>query len=82
MTDLERVTALCRKLGAAPEQAATMARQLLKRSEQLASERGCSHVEAMEYLLRLTIQGASGEAPPGFEGGVPPADKPEANDRC
>jgi hypothetical protein len=49
-----------------------MARQLVKRADQIAAERNCGRVEAMQYLLSLTFQGAQGEAPPGFEGGEPP----------
>ncbi len=73
MTETEQIAALCRQWGAAPEQAQTMARQLLKRAEQLAEQRGCSRVDALQYLLNLTLRGARGESPPGFEGGAPPA---------
>ncbi|MFX3681400.1 MAG: hypothetical protein ACN6I3_00630 [bacterium] len=72
MEDLEHVKRLCRSLGADEQQAATMAKQLMRRAEQIAQERKCDRVEAMRYLLDITLKGARGEAPPGFEGGLPP----------
>jgi hypothetical protein len=66
MDELARLTKLCRGLGATPEQAEAMARQLLKRADQLVAERGQSREEAMAYLLRLVVQGRSGEVPPEF----------------
>ncbi len=73
--DLEQVKRLCRSLGADEKQAEVMAKQLLKRAEQIARERNCDQVEAMRYLLDISLKGASGEAPPGFEGGPPPEPK-------
>lgn len=67
MSELEKITQLCVRLGAAPEQAATMAAQLLKRSEQLAASRGLSREEAMRQLLEILIQGRQGNVPPGFQ---------------
>jgi hypothetical protein len=64
MTELEQMTALCRRLGAEPAQAATMAAQLLKRADQLAAERGIDRTAAMAYLIELVIRGRNGEAPP------------------
>ena len=66
MSELEQVTELCRRLGAAPEQAAAMAAQLLKRADQLVYERGMDRVAAMSYLLGLVTKGRSGETPPEF----------------
>lgn len=74
--DFEHVKRLCRSFGADEGQAEIMARQLLKRAEQIAEQRNCDQVEAMRYLLDLTWRGARGEAPPGFEGGTPPDPKP------
>jgi len=54
-----------------------MAKQLWKRAEQIAQERGCDQVEAMKYLLDISLKGARGETPPGFEGGDPPEPKSE-----
>jgi UDP-N-acetylglucosamine enolpyruvyl transferase len=70
--DIEHVKKLCRSLGADAAQAEVMAKQLMKRAEQIAQERNCDPVEAMRYLLDISLKGASGEAPPGFEGGPPP----------
>lgn len=67
MDEVQKLAALCQRLGANPAQAGTMARQLLKRAEQIATERGQSREEALDRLLRLTIQGASGEVPPEFQ---------------
>lgn len=74
--DIEQVKRLCRSLGADEKQAETMAKQLLKRAEQIAQERNCDQVEAMRYLLEISLRGARGEAPPGFEGGPPPEPNP------
>lgn len=72
MSELEQVTRLCRSMGADEAQAQRMAEQLLKRADQIAVDRGCDRVQAMQYLLGLTMKGAQGEAPPGFEGGQSP----------
>lgn len=73
MTEREQLILLCTKLGApTPAAAATMADQLIKRCDQLATQRGIAHTEAMAYLLRLVTQGAQGETPPGFEGSRAP----------
>lgn len=66
MTELEQLTALCRRLGADEAQAATMAAQLLKRADQLAAERGLTRESALAYLLDLVVKGRAGETPPGF----------------
>jgi hypothetical protein len=66
MDEVPKLAALCERLGAPPAQAQAMARQLLKRADQLAAERGQSREEALDRLLRLTLQGASGEVPPEF----------------
>lgn len=62
----DSLTKLCMKLGADETQARTMARQLLKRSEQIAEERGIKRVEAMEHLLTLLISGSQGINPSDF----------------
>lgn len=72
MDELAKLTQLCRNLGAPTEaQAETMARQLQKRADQLASERGITRVAAMEHLLTLMTHGRRGETPPGFEASSP-----------
>jgi hypothetical protein len=77
MDELAQLTGFCGKLGATPAQAAAMARQLIKRADQLAAERGQPREEAMAYLLRLVVQGRSGETPPEFQ--PPPAPGPDQN---
>jgi len=67
MNELRRLTELCLGWGAGPHQAEAMARQLMKRADQLAVERGQTREEAMAYLLRLAVQGRSGEVPPEFQ---------------
>lgn len=68
MSELEQLTALCVRLGSPEAQAGAMAAQLLKRAEQLASERGIARTEAMKYLIELVVKGRNGEAPPQFPG--------------
>ncbi len=70
MDELTQLTRLCGGLGATPVQAEAMARQLIKRADQLVAERGQTREEAMAYLLRLVVQGRSGEVPREFQ---PPA---------
>lgn len=70
MSDLETITTLCARLGAPPDQAATMAKQLLKRADQLAAERTISREQALAQLLQILVEGRQGNVPPGFQ---PPA---------
>jgi len=70
MSELEQLTELCRRLGAEPAQADAMARQLMKRADQLAAERGQTREEVMAYLLKLVVQGRQGEVPKEYQ---PPA---------
>jgi hypothetical protein len=67
MDELAQLTEYCRRLGAPPEQAVIMARQLLKRAGQLAQERKLTREEAMAYLLRLVAQGNTGQVPEEFK---------------
>ena len=62
-------------LGAPPEQARTMAAQLLKRARQLAAERGIAESTAMAELLAKVIAGRKGEYT-----GQPPPDRPESRE--
>jgi hypothetical protein len=66
VNELTQLTELCVKLGAPREQAVAMAQQMVKRADQLAAQRGQSREEAMTYLLRLVVQGRSGEMPKEF----------------
>lgn len=70
MNEQAQLTRLCGNLGATPAQAEAMARQLIKRADQLVAERGQTREEVMAYLLRLVVQGRSGEVPKEFQ---PPA---------
>ena len=70
MTELEQLAQLCEGLGAPPAQAQTMARQLLKRADQLAAERGLARESALKGLLEVVIKGRAGEVPVSF---LPPS---------
>jgi len=73
MSELEQLTALCRRLGAEPTQASTMAAQMLKRADQLVLERGLERTAALSYLVELVMKGRSGEPPPEFPPSFPPS---------
>ncbi len=73
MDELAKLAEYCEKLGAPAKQAEAMARQMLKRAEQLAVERSQSREEALAYLLRLVRQGHTGEIPAEFQ---PPEKRP------
>lgn len=82
MDELAQLTKLCGGLGATPGQAAAMARQLIKRADQLVAERGQTREEVMAYLLRLVVQGRSGEVPREFQppaSGAPDQNKPDSS---
>ena len=66
MTELEQLTQLCERLGAARVQAGTMAAQLMKRADQLAGERGITRENALRGLLEVVVQGRAGEVPVQF----------------
>lgn len=70
MSELAQLVELCRGLGATPRQAEAMARQLMKRADQLAVTRSQSREEAMAYLLRLVVEGRNGITPEE----LPPSD--------
>ncbi len=73
MSELEQLVQLCGRLGAPPAQAATMAAQLLKRADQLATERGIAREEALRGLLEVLVKGRAGEVPARFAPPKPPA---------
>jgi hypothetical protein len=68
-TEEEKLTLLLRNLGAEEPAAQVMARQLLKRADQMAEERSINRFEALDYLLKVTIAGREGRA---YEGKPPP----------
>jgi hypothetical protein len=72
VSDIVQLQELCRRLGASAEQAETMARQLLKRAEQLSVERNISQEKALEHLLRVLVHGRQGEVPPELKPKSPP----------
>lgn len=67
MSEIEKIAVICERLGATPEQAATMARQLSKRADQLATERGLTRETALAQLLQILVAGRQGNVPPGFD---------------
>lgn len=67
-TDLEQLTMFFRSLGAEEKTAGVMASQLLKRADQLAVERSVSRLEALDYLLKVTVAGREGEV---YDGPIP-----------
>ena len=75
MNELEQLTQVCARLGAAPAQAQTMAAQLLKRADQLAAERGTAREAELARLVEIVVQGRAGVVPPSF---APPSPRPPA----
>ncbi len=65
--EVKQVAQLFVRMGAGAESAEVMARQLLKRADQIAVERGIERVEALDSLLRSAIRGREG---------LPPSDLP------
>ncbi|MEM9160128.1 MAG: hypothetical protein AAGB46_13875 [Verrucomicrobiota bacterium] len=65
-SEFESVKSLCMKLGSGEAQAETMARQLLKRADQVAEERSISRLEAMQELLEVLVMGRQGLVPERF----------------
>lgn len=61
MDEVARVAALLSEMGASGSQAEVMARQLIKRAEQQAAERGTDKVAALSRLLELVHAGRRGE---------------------
>lgn len=57
-------------LGADATQAATMARQLARRADQVAAERGIPRDQALAELLRKIAEGRAGRMPDDRGGGV------------
>ena len=62
-TEEMQLQAVFRNLGAGERQANVMARQTLKRANQIAAERGVSRAEALRGLLEVVVAGRSGEVP-------------------
>lgn len=62
MNEFDQVTSLLVRFGAEEGQAQVMAKQLLKRAEQISEEKGVSKVEALAGLLELVKAGRSGDS--------------------
>ena len=60
--DPSQVAAVLARLGCPPERTGVMAAQLLKRADQLASERGWPRPDALAHLLRLMAGGWAAQA--------------------
>lgn len=78
MTEVEKLALLCERLGATAAQARTMAAQLLKRAEQIASERGVTREVALKGLLDVVVKGRAGEVPVSF---APPKSEGKSSER-
>ena len=65
--EIENVAKLFKNLGAEEKQAEIMAKQLLKRADQLAQERNSSKTEELQKLLEVSIYGAQGMLKPSQE---------------
>lgn len=65
--EIEKVSGIFQNLGAESEQAQVMAKQLIKRAEQRAEEKGSSKVEELQKLLEVSVFGAQGRLKPSDE---------------
>ena len=66
--ETEQIAGIFRNLGADHDQALTMARQLIKRAEQLAEEKNSTKVSELQALLETAICGAQGSLKPDKKG--------------
>ena len=69
LSDMDETSQLAKvfeNLGAPGGKARTMARQLLRRAEQIAAEQKISKVESLDRLIRLCVKGFHGEIDPDF----------------
>jgi hypothetical protein len=64
VSEFETLKELCQRLGAPPAQAEVMARQILKRADQVAATQGIPREQAMARLLQVVTQGRQGIVPP------------------
>jgi hypothetical protein len=63
MNEADQLAGLFRKWGASDSQAEVMARQLAKRADQIAAQRGLPREQALADLLRKAAEGRAGIAP-------------------
>lgn len=61
------------QLGSPPLQAKTMARQLVKRADQISAERKIPREEAMAQLLQILVEGRQGNVPAAYKPPAPPS---------
>lgn len=61
MEDVEQLTKMFEQMGSEPKQAEVMARQLLKRAEQIAEREGIDKLTALSRLLQIVKAGREGE---------------------
>ena len=66
--ETDQIAGIFRNLGADQDQAITMARQLIKRAEQLAEEKNSTKVSELQALLETAICGAQGILKPDKKG--------------
>ena len=69
LSDMDETSQLAKvfeNLGAPAGKARTMAGQLLRRAEQIATEKKISKVESLDRLIRLCVKGFHGEIDPNF----------------
>ncbi|MDP1581770.1 MAG: hypothetical protein Q8M02_16010 [Candidatus Didemnitutus sp.] len=73
MDELTQLTLLCERFGAPTRaQAEVMARQLIKRADQLVVARNLTREAALQHLLSVLTHARRGEVLPGF---TPPPSK-------
>lgn len=68
--EVELLAKVFENLGSNQAQALTMAKQMLKRADQLAEEKSIERSEALEHLMRVVIAGRKGEACPPIDSGL------------
>ena len=66
VNEQEQLAKVFEGLGAESKQALIMARQLLRRADQLAVEKNISRVESLKRLMRLCLEGFHGKIDPDF----------------
>ena len=76
MNEVQKLSKVFENLGAQSTQALTMARQVLRRADQLAEEKNISRIDSLERLMRLCVRGFQGEISPDF---TPTRKKSEKN---
>lgn len=62
MDESKQVAAVLVQMGADQSQALVMAKQLIKRAEQISRDQGVEKVQALARLLELVRSGRSGES--------------------